>query len=187
MGWDKELIRKENILAKRAQKGDTNAAFLLIDMFYERIFSYFGRLCPQMQDAEDLTQETFRKIWSSLDNYQVRDQFTAWIYKIAYHVYIDWIRKQKNTEALLPEKWWEMCDDHNSSFFKTISEREIAYKLYEAVDRLDGNKRQAIYLHYYQGLSLRETAVATNSAISTIKYRIREAVKNLRYEIDNSI
>jgi RNA polymerase sigma-70 factor (ECF subfamily) len=178
------MKRKEKILYKRAKNGDIKAAFLLIDMFYESIFSYFKRLCNNQQDAEDLTQKTFIKVWSSLDGYRPRGKFLAWIHTIAYRVYVDWTRRQKNKEIFLARGWWEICCDHNPNPFQTVNERAAAQQLYQAVDRLDNDEKQVIHLHYYQGLSLRETATAMNLATSTVKYRLRNAMKNLRSEIN---
>ena len=56
----------------------------------------------------------------------------------------------------------------------------MAQQLYEVVDRLDEDKKQAVHLHYYQGLSLRETAKVLDIATSTVKYRLREVMKILK-------
>jgi RNA polymerase sigma-70 factor (ECF subfamily) len=59
----------------------------------------------------------------------------------------------------------------------------LAQRLYEAVGRLDEDKKQVVHLHYYQGLSIRETAKVLNIATSTVKYRLREVFKILRTKI----
>jgi len=60
----------------------------------------------------------------------------------------------------------------------------MALRLYEAVDELDEDKKHVVHLHYYQGLSLRETAKVLNIATSTLKYRLREVFKALRANFD---
>ena len=52
--------------------------------------------------------------------------------------------------------------------------------VWKSVERLDEVRRDAVHLHFYQGLSIRETAQVQNVAASTVKYRLREAIKTLR-------
>ncbi len=168
-------------LCNRARRGDKNATSELLKMFYERIFSYLRRLSGSDQDAEDLTQKTFIKVWTSLPNYRGRCNFSTWSHRIAYHVYIDW-RRQKTHTQFYSDRWWEACMDHRPGPFDSAAQRETAKHLYEAVDRLDEGKKDAVHLHYYQRLSLRETAQVLNISTSTVKYRLREALKYLRSE-----
>ena len=64
--------------------------------------------------------------------------------------------------------------------FETTAERELAHQLYRWVDELDEEKKQTVHLHYYQNLTLNETAEVLGVAASTIKYRLREALAFLR-------
>jgi RNA polymerase sigma-70 factor (ECF subfamily) len=59
----------------------------------------------------------------------------------------------------------------------------LAQRLYKAVGRLDEDKKHVVHLHYYQGLSIRETAKVLNIATSTVKYRLREVFKALRVKL----
>jgi RNA polymerase sigma-70 factor (ECF subfamily) len=64
--------------------------------------------------------------------------------------------------------------------FENAVEREQAGQLYQWVDQLDEETRETMHLHYYQGLSINETAEALNIATSTVKYRLRAALDFLR-------
>jgi RNA polymerase sigma factor (sigma-70 family) len=59
----------------------------------------------------------------------------------------------------------------------------MAKHLYKAVEQLDDGKKHVVHLHYYQGLSLRQTAKVLNISISTVKYRLREVIKTLREQL----
>ena len=83
-----------------------------------------------------------------------------------------------------PDEWWQECIDQNPGPFANLAERQMALRLYEAVDELDEDKKHVVHLHYYQGLSLRETAKVLNIATSTIKHRLREVLKALRANFD---
>jgi RNA polymerase sigma-70 factor (ECF subfamily) len=166
-------------LCDRAKTGDMAAASELVTLFSEKIFAYFRRLSGNDADAEDLTQKTFVKVWSSLASFRGRSSFSTWIHGIAHHVYVDW-RRIRNVIDYQTEQWWEMRAEEGPSPFESAAEREAAHQLYAAVEQLDEEARHAVHLHYYQGLSLKETAEVLNVATSTVKYRLREALNSLR-------
>ncbi|MHC4751626.1 MAG: RNA polymerase sigma factor [Planctomycetota bacterium] len=171
-------------LCKHAKRADKNAACELLEIYYPDIFAYLRRLCGSKQDAEDLTQQTFLKVWSSLNGFSGRSKFSTWLYRIAHNTYIDWRRENASSTRVRSDKWWDECTDTNASPFANASERELAQRLYDEVDQLDDDKKRVVHLHYYQGLSIHETAKVLNIATSTVKYRLREVFKILRAKID---
>ncbi|MBN2317086.1 MAG: RNA polymerase sigma factor [Sedimentisphaerales bacterium] len=170
-------------LCKRAKKRDEAAACELLTMFYPDIYAYLRRLSGSNPDAEDLTQQTFLKVWSSLHSFAGRSRFSTWLYKIAYNTYIDWRRGEVMRGINYSDPWWDGYMDTNPGPLENAADRQLAQRLYEAVDRLDEDKKHVIHLHYYQGLSIRETAQVLGIATSTVKYRLREVFKILRIKL----
>jgi len=166
-------------LCRRSQKGDIDAASELLTLQYERIFGYFRRLCGNDSDASDLTQKTFCKVWSAIASYSGRSSFSTWAHGIAHHVYVDWRRGHQRMEPQTDE-WWTTCAADGLSPLEEATERETACQLYAAVDQLDEALRETVHLHYYQGLTIQETAEALCIATSTVKYRIRNALDFIR-------
>ncbi len=166
-------------LCTRAGVGDLAAASELVGLHYEQIFAYFRRLCGHEDDAADLTQKTFFKVWVSLGSYQRRSRFSTWLHGIAHHVYVDW-RREKNFADGRSDQWWESCAADGPSPFEDASERDAARQLYALVDQLDDDARETIHLHYYQELSLAETAEVMVVSTGTVKYRLRGALDLLR-------
>jgi RNA polymerase sigma-70 factor, ECF subfamily len=166
-------------LCHEAQSGDMAAASELVTLFSPRIFAFFRRLSGNETDAQDLTQKTFVKVWSSLGSFRGRSTFSTWIHGIAHHVYVDW-RRRRSVMDFRPDDWWETCVAAGPSPFEEAAEREMACQLYGLVEQLDEETKEAVHLHYYQGLSLKETAEVLNIATSTLKYRLREALNSLR-------
>jgi RNA polymerase sigma-70 factor (ECF subfamily) len=169
-------------LCERAKAGDLEAASELVAQFYERIYAWLRRLTGHDEDAADLTQKTFCKVWSALGSYQGRSSFSTWLHGIGHHVYVDW-RRQKDIAEQPPDEWWLSCADDAPSPSDTVAEREQAHQLYALVEQLNEDSRQTVHLHYYQGLSLAETADALGIASSTVKYRLREAIEFLKARI----
>jgi RNA polymerase sigma-70 factor (ECF subfamily) len=178
------MDRRIKNLCKRARKADKDAACELLRIHYSDIYSYLRRLCNNRQDAEDLTQQTFLKVWSSLSSFNGRSRFSTWLYRIAHNTYIDLQRGNTGGNRDRSDKWWAECTDENPGPFANVTERQLANRMYEIVDQLDEDKKYALHLHYYQGLSIRETAKVLNIATSTVKYRLREVFKILRNKLD---
>jgi RNA polymerase sigma-70 factor (ECF subfamily) len=170
-------------LCRRVKKADKNAASELLKIYYADIYSYLRRLCGSRHDAEDLTQQTFLKVWSSLDGFAGRSKFSTWLYRIAHNTFLDWLRKNAVSSQSRPDQWWQECIDKNHGPFVNVAERQLAQRIYEMVDQLDEDKKHVVHLHYYQGLSIRETAKVLNIATSTVKYRLREVFKILRVKL----
>ncbi len=172
-------------LCERAKAGDLAAASELVTLHYQRIFSYFRRLCGNDADAADLTQKTFAKVWAALPGYQGRSSFSTWVHGIGRNVYVDW-RRQGNRLAAQTDEWWETCVAAGGSPFEAAADRAAAGRLHALVAQLNEDQREAVQLHYYQGLSLKETAEVLGVAVSTVKYRLREALDALGRGRENS-
>jgi len=167
----------------RTKKADKNAASELLKIYYADIYSYLRRLCGSRQNAEDLTQQTFLKVWSSLDGFKGHSKFSTWLHRIAHNTYIDWQRRNTSSIQFHADRWWQEYIDKKPGPFTNVAERQLGQQLYEAVDLLDEDKKHVVHLHYYQGLSIRETAKILNIATSTVKYRLREVFKILREKL----
>ena len=170
-------------LCKRVKKADKIAACELLKIYYTDIYSYLRRLCGSAADAEDLTQQTFLKVWSSLGSFAGRSKFSTWLYRIAYNTYIDFRRGNAGSNRDRCDQWWAECIDKNPGPYANVAERQLARRLYETVEKLDEDKRNIVHLHYYQALSIRETSKVLGIATSTVKYRLREVLRILRVKV----
>jgi RNA polymerase sigma-70 factor, ECF subfamily len=162
-------------LLKAACEGDIDAVTNLIDLFYGKVFAFLRRLTANDADAADLTQRTFGKVWEALPGFAARSSLSSWIHSIAYHTYVDWRRSNHRTEARSPE-WWADRRCQSPTPDEVALRSDLAAALYASVDELEPDLRDTVHLHYYQELSLEETAEAMGVASSTVKYRLRQAL-----------
>jgi RNA polymerase sigma-70 factor (ECF subfamily) len=167
----------------KAQAGNKAAAEIIIEELYQPIYAFLFRLSGNASDAEDLTQKTFTKVWKSLQDYQMKSSFSTWVHGIAYHTYIDWVRSRKVPENK-SQHWWESLNS-DSCTLNEVTSREISASVYQKVESLDEPARSVIHLHYYQALSLSDTALALGVAVSTVKYRLKNAVESLQHDLAN--
>ena len=166
-------------LVENVRLGDQAAATQLIGLFYERIYAFLRRLTGNDADAADLTQRTFSRVWQALPAFGGRSSLGSWIHGIAHHVYVDWRRANHRTEPRSNE-WWADCPSPEAAPDEAVARNDLATVLYASVDALDPNLRDTIHLHYYQDLTLQETADAQGVATSTVKYRLRQALAELQ-------
>ena len=166
-------------LVENARRGDKAAANRLIELFYERVYAFLRRLAANDADAADLTQRTFSRVWQALPTFAGRSSFSSWIHGIAHHVYVDWRRANHRNEPR-SEAWWAEQVSIEPLPDETSSRSDLAAQLYACVDALDADVRATIHLHYYQELTLQETADALGIATSTVKYRLRQALTELQ-------
>jgi RNA polymerase sigma-70 factor (ECF subfamily) len=169
-------------LCERAAKGDLAAGSELLREFRNLIFAYHRRLSRNDEDAADLTQVTFSRVWRSMARFRGASSVSTWIHRIAYCCYVDWAR-QSRPPTQQTEEWWQEIAAADRTPFEQSAERDASRRLYAAVDKLPEENRQAIHLHYYQGLSLAETAEVLEVPESTLKYRLRNALERLRRQL----
>jgi RNA polymerase sigma-70 factor (ECF subfamily) len=164
---------------EEARRGNLGAATQLVDRFYGRIYAFLRRLAASDADAADLTQRTFTRVWKSLGRFEGRSTFSSWLHGIAYHVFLDW-QRSNHRQVDRSEAWWESCRDPGPAPDTMAEDADLAAALYGAVDRLEPGTRDSVHLHYYQGLTIEQTADVLGIATSTVKYRLRGAIEQLR-------
>jgi RNA polymerase sigma-70 factor, ECF subfamily len=169
-------------LVRAFRSGDRTAAVQLIELFYGRVYNFLRRLVGNEADAADLTQQTFSRVWQRLDSFAERSSVSSWIHGIAYHVYVDWRRANGRTEAR-PNEWWETHANVGPTPDEDAASADMKATLYSYVEQLESDLRATVHCHYYQELTLQETADALGVATSTVKYRLRQALDELQRKL----
>ncbi len=168
---------------QQALAGDRAAAEALVQHHHQPLYAYLRRLCGNEADACDLTQQTFSKAWQSLDLFRGASGVSTWLHRIAYCTYVDWVRRQRPT-GTMPDGWWETLPAGEPSPLEALAEADLARRLYTLVEQLDPEcRRAAVHLHYYQHLTLAETAEVLALPLSTLKHHLRSAVDDLRRQL----
>jgi RNA polymerase sigma-70 factor (ECF subfamily) len=171
-----------NQIVEAARRGDKPAAIQLIELTYARVYTLLRRLTENEADAADLTQRTFSRVWQALPKFAGRSSVNSWIHSIAYHVYIDWRRADHRTESR-PSEWWSALPAGAATPAEETARTDMAARVHAAVAGLEPDLRDSVQLHYYQDLTLQETADAMDVASSTVKYRLRQALAELQKQL----
>ena len=150
---DKELVEK-------AQKGDVRAFEQLLFRYEKQIFGYLLRFVNQKENAEDVTQETFIKIYRSLHTFDPDYKFKTWAYTVATHTAYDWLRKAKKTHELF------IIDDPDSAFetigestaYKDLENKENKELIDNAIKKIKPGYQAVLLLFYRDELGYEEIA-----------------------------
>ncbi|MCU0727454.1 MAG: sigma-70 family RNA polymerase sigma factor [Planctomycetes bacterium] len=167
---DRELVRQ-------ALSGSGPAFETLVERYQDRVYRVALRYLGRHQDAEETAQETFMRAFTKLETYDAERPFPTWLLSICANAARDTLRRRgRRPEAPMPES---DPPDRRPGPARGAVEREEAERLREAVARLDEEKRLAVVLRYFEGLSLAEIADVTGTEVATLKVRLFRARQEL--------
>lgn len=159
-------------LVRQIRRGDEGAAEELVKRYYSSILRYCRWHCSSLDQAEDLAQETFLKLFRSLPQYQEKKKFKAYLYTIANRLCIDESRKIQ----MSPLEEGENIASERSDILQ-IEAREDVRRL---LGLLSPMQREAVILRYGEQLSFAEIAKVTGTNIRTAQSRVRYALQIMR-------
>ncbi len=165
---------KDAELIKKIQLGDESAAEALVRRYYPSILQYCKSHCFDQTKAEDLTQETFLRVFRALPEYREKGSFKAYIYTIARHLCVDESRKVSLYPLNNEEEWISGQD----ALLQVEHQTEIARLL----RTLSPEQREAVILYFGAQLSYGEMAKVMHCNMRTAQSRVRNALKKMRKE-----
>lgn len=162
-----------------AGAGDIESFEEILFAYEKRIFNYIFSIVRQKQDTEDLTQETFIKVFKNLKLVDPTSNFKAWLFRIATNTAYDWFRKKGRQPELLiiddPESGFETIDENFS--YRNI---ESAKDLEDALNSLKPAHRVVLLLFYRQGFSYGEISSILSLPLNTVKTYLHRGKKALK-------
>lgn len=166
------------------RKGDVRAFEKLYAKHKGALYRYLQRMCRDREVANDLFQEVWSRVISSRDRYEVRAQFTTFLFQIAHNCAIDHFRRvdrkrEKQTEDVEAlQDQLPGAETDRPELRAQETELRDAYK--SALQRLPEEQRQAFVLREEGGFSLEEIGKITGVTMETAKSRLRYALSKLR-------
>jgi RNA polymerase sigma-70 factor (ECF subfamily) len=163
-------------LVSAATGGDLEAFEELIRRMQRRVYGFSYQHLRDLDEAQDLTQEIFVKLYRNLDRFDQTRPFEPWFWKLAANTAINYRRKRVPTPS-----------DRSADDAAAAPERaQHDPVLVEALAELDPSYRMPLLLHYYADLSLEQVALTLNLTIPAIKSRLHRARALLRNALAES-
>ena len=187
MGTTSAAVREigdDAALMMRYRNGDARAFEMLYVRHKAPLYRYLLRTARSKEAANDLFQEVWGKVIANRERYEVRAQFTTYLYRIAHNCAIDHFRRTARTHAGAVEDVSELADELPGTEQQrpdaVLSEVQLRADFRRALDALPAEQRDVFVLYEETGLSLEEIGKITGVAMETAKSRLRYAVSKLR-------
>jgi len=162
--------------------GDTGSFEELVGRYRNQVFNFILRLLGSRDDAEDILQDTFMKVYQSLPRYQKRARFASFLFTIAHNLSMNRINYRKR--SLLKLETLSQSSDTKSTMDRTpdaeLREDEISIVVHRAIDKLPPKYRAALVLSEFEGFSYKQIGQVLNCSVGTVKSRIFRARDLLR-------
>ena len=172
-------------LAARLKRHEPQAMADLYDRYGRVAYSLILRIVRDGALAEDLTQETFLRVWNRCQAFDSeRGALGPWLLAIARNRAIDYIR---SSDGRMSRNAYELVEMENPALFANLESQMLnsdqARRIREALTKLNPSQRNVIELAYFEGLSQTEMAEKMGQPLGTIKTWVRSALKNLREQL----
>ncbi len=185
LGEEKELVRQ-------AQKSPDVFA-RLYDHYYPKIFGYVLRRTANLENAQDITSETFLKVLRKLWQFRWRNvSFSSWLYKIATNEINQYFRKAEYRKSIsleeLQEQGFELLSPHDpeSELIEAqekLKQHQDFLEVQEKISRLPAKYQEVIALRFFEKKQINEIAQILGKREGTIKSLLHRAIQRLR-EVD---
>jgi len=172
-------VEDEEILAKFSVERTRNEAFnLLISKYQEKIYWHVRRLVIDHDDADDLVQEVFIKVWKNLEKFRSDSKLYTWIYRIATNESITFLNKKKQqNNTPLDEVVEELSESLVASSY--FNGDKIQMKLQQALLTLPEKQRLIFNMKYYDDLKYDEISEILGTSVGALKASFHIAVKKI--------
>jgi RNA polymerase sigma-70 factor (ECF subfamily) len=169
-------------LMVRINSGDHQAFATLVRRHTKKFFAGAYRMCGDVQEAEDIVQDAFLKLWDKPGAWDPTRgaKFTTWFYKVVTNLALDRMRKKKPVGA---GDMLETFADDRASQEKELQEREEQEALEAAVQSLPERQKAALNLCFYEGLSNKEAADALGVGLKALESLLMRAKAGVKDEL----
>lgn len=175
------MIPGERELIERFQAGETKVFDDIMKELQSRAVSLAYRWTGNREDAFDIAQEAFIRMWRKLPAWKINASLSTWIYRVVTNLAIDHLRRRNrlrevNLETVAPPP--ERNRKHHPR--KAVSAREEGKLIAAAVAKLPERQRAVFILRHYQNLPLKEIARVQSCSLGAVKANLFQALKKLR-------
>jgi len=190
LSWS-DVGTREAALIQRCNTGDEDACAELVAEHQRMVFQLAFNLLGDRDEALDLSQEVFLRVFRTLPAFRGQSALRTWIYRIAVNQAANrqrwWRRRHRSAQVSLDEHLRLHGDIRETADGSTpdrvLAQKEIASRLWRAMEHLPFDQRTAIILREVEGLRYDEIAFSLGVAVGTVKSRLTRARQALRTEL----
>jgi RNA polymerase sigma-70 factor, ECF subfamily len=169
-----------DILIEQAKSGDLHSFRLLVDEFSGYAYNLACKTLFNKEEAKDVVQESFIRVWKHLKNYNPEIKFSTWLYKIVINLCYDRIKSEKRKNNIFSSYNDDLIDltyPNQTNMEDAISNNDTILIIERLSNGLSTKQRMVFVLRDFQNLSVEETSQVLNISISAVKTNLFHARK----------
>ncbi len=160
--------------------GNTNSFAALVDRYKDMVYTLSVKMLNNKEEAEEISQDTFIKIYNALNKFKGESKFSTWVYKVTYNTCLDALKKKKKANNV---SYIEDFSEHQTKALEgildSIDEKERNQAIQECLEELPGEDAFLLTLYYFDDQSVEEIAKVMNNSEANIKVKLFRARKKL--------
>ena len=190
-------VAEEHALVRKAQEGDRQSFDELVRRYDRDVLRLAMNIVHRPEDARDIYQETFLKVYRNLHRFRFECSFYTWLYRVATNVGLDYLRRRttrREDQAPVPDvaegaTTRDFFDRQPQTNPGTNPERqllgsEISAQIREAMKRLSPREKMVFEMKHYEGMRLRAIGDVLGTSEETVKNSLFRATRKLRASLD---
>jgi len=179
-------------LVHEVKNGNFNAFEKLVYRHDKKVLSIAARYINNAEDAKDIYQEVFLRVFRSIGKFQMRSEFTTWLYRITTNVCLTYCKKHQQRQNMTTHfsdgehEGFTIDDKRNDVRMVStqhITNREISDRVVNALNLLSPQQKIVFMLRHYEGYKLKEIAGFMKCTEGTVKKQLFTAIRRLRGEL----
>lgn len=178
---------------KQIKAGNEQAFKQLVEVYKDMVINTCYGFLQNREDAEDVAQEVFIKVYRSVASFREESRLSTWLYRVAVNESLNLRKKRKRKKWLRSfqsfsndssdtEEW---IDEKGPDPHEALEQKERARILHKAIEKLSENQRIAFTLNKYENLSYKDIAEVMGTTVSAVESLLDRAKKNLRKKLTN--
>jgi RNA polymerase sigma-70 factor, ECF subfamily len=168
----------ETDLMRRIGSGDAQAYRAIADRYFPKVFRFATRVLGDGNEAEDITQETFLRLWQHAHTWTPRAKLSTWLHQIAKNLCLDRLRRKRPASA-------EVLDALPGSLnpASLFQQKRLAERVQLAMNSLPARQRMALTLVHYEGVSQRQAADILEIKLDALESLLARGRRKLKSEL----
>lgn len=173
-------INNDQNIINQVIEGDTNAFSILVDSYKDLVFTLALRMLKHREEAEEVSQDVFIKVFKSLHKFKGDSKLSTWIYKVTYNTCLDAIKKHKRKHIEVNIDKYDAYDiEVIDDAFEKLADADRQKAVKSCIEALASEDSFILTLYYFEELSLDEIAKITALKANNVKVKLHRARKRL--------
>jgi len=179
-------VERDAELMLRVRDGDTESFTLLLERHRSPVIHFLYRMVQNQSVAEELAQEVFLRVYRSRANYEPSAKFTTWLFRIASHLALNWIRDrrhergQESLDVETADGMVRQVYDRRASVEQSMVRESKFEEIRRAIQSLPDKQRAAVLMHKYEEMEYTQIAAVLECSESAVKSLLFRAYESLR-------